>query len=234
MRKVKPADVKSSFQTLVTEKKSYFLRQETSLKGTAHEMKDLSLLSEMIFHSLYVEFECFISDLVLAYINRDPSAYQSDLFTRVKGSVVSKFDNWTASRLTLKTEKNIKIDEIEQLIDPREFNVTFKDVNDLKSKANRWICPAYLAGIAGISTADTKLIDTTHSIRDFIAHQSVHSKTNMNNMLRTVDGGNNCPNAGLGSTQNIHRVGSFLKASVGNQRRVLRYADRLLSIAATL
>jgi|LakMenE18May11ns_1017448.scaffolds.fasta_scaffold9858761_2 hypothetical protein len=234
MRKVKPADVKSSFQALVTEKKSYFVRQETSLKGTVHEMKDLSLLSEMTFHSLYVEFECFISDLVLAYINRDPSAYQRDLFARAKDSVRSKFDDWTASRLIPKTEKNIKIDEIEQLIDPRNFNVTFKDVDALKSNANRWICPAYSAGIAGISAADTRLINTTHSIRDFIAHQSVHSKTNMNNMLRTVDGGNNCHNAGLGSTQNIHNVGSFLKASVGNQRRVLCYADRLLSIAAAL
>jgi hypothetical protein len=234
MRKVKPTDVKSSFQALVTEKKTYFLRQETSLKGTVHEKKDLSLLSEMIFHSLYVEFECFISDLVLAYINRDPSEYQRDLFARVKNSVLTKFDNWTASRLTLKTEKNIKIDEIEQLIDPRDFNVTFKDVEALKSSATRWICPAYSAGITGISDADTRLIDTTHSIRDFIAHQSVHSKTNMNNRLRTVDGGNNCPNAGLGSTQNINKVGSFLKASVGNQRRVMRYADRLLSIAATL
>jgi hypothetical protein len=110
MRKVKPADVKGSFQALVTEKKAFFLRQETSLKGTVHEKKDLSLLSEMIFHSLYVEFECFISDLILAYINRDPSEYQRDLFARVKNSVLSKFDNWTASRLTLKTEKNIKID----------------------------------------------------------------------------------------------------------------------------
>lgn len=63
-----------------------------------HEMKDLSLLSEMTFHSLYVEFECFVSDLVLAYINRDPSAYQSDLFDRVETSVRSKFDDWTASR----------------------------------------------------------------------------------------------------------------------------------------
>jgi hypothetical protein len=197
-------------------------------------MRDLSLLSEMIFHSLYVEFECFVSDLVLAYINRDPSAYQSDLFARVKDSVLLKFGDWTASRLALKAERNIKIDEIEQLIDPREFNITFKNVNDLKSKANRWICPVYSAGIAGISTVDTRLIDTTHSIRDFIAHQSVHSKASMNNMLRTVDGGSSCPNAGLGSTQNIHNVGSFLKALVGNQRRVLRYADRLLSIAANL
>lgn len=234
MRKVKPADVKSSFNSLVTEKKSYFLRQVSSLKGTEHEMKDLSLLSEMTFHSLYVEFECFVSDLVLAYINRDPSAYQQDLFARAKESVRSKFDDWTASRLILKTEKNIKIDEIERLIDPKNFNVTFKDVVTLKSKADRWICPVYSAGIAAISAADERLIDTTHSIRDFIAHQSVHSKTNMNNMLRTVDGGSGCPNAGLGSTQAIHNVGSFLKASVSNQRRVLRYADRLLSIAQTL
>lgn len=234
MRKVKPDDVKSSFRALVTEKKSFFVRQETSLKGTVHEMKDLSQLSEMTFHSLYVEFECFISDLVLAYINRDPSAYQRDLFARSKESVRTKFGDWTASRLIPKTEKNIKIDEIEKLIDPSNFNVTFKDVDDLKSKANRWICPNYSVGFAGISAADTRLIDTTHSIRDFIAHQSVHSKNNMNNLLRTVDGGNNCPNTGLGTTQNIHNVGSFLKALVGNQRRVLCCADRLLIIAATL
>ena len=234
MRKVKPADVKSSFNTLVTEKKSYFLRQVSSIKGTEHEMKDLSLLSEMMIHSLYVEFECFVSDLVLAYINRDPSAYQHDLFTRAKESVRSKFDDWTTNRLIPKTEKHIKIDEIEQLIDPKNFNVTFKDVATLKSNANRWICPAHLAGIAAISAADARLIDTTHSIRDFIAHRSVHSKTNMNSMLRSVDAGNNCPNTGLGSTQAIHNIGSFLKASVGNQRRVVRYADRLLSIAPTL
>jgi hypothetical protein len=133
-----------------------------------------------------------------------------------------------------KAEKNIKIDEIEQLIDPKNFNVIFKVVAALKSNANRWICPAYFAGIAAISAAVAKLIDTTYSIRDFIAHQSAHSKTNMNNMLRTVDGGSSCPSAGLGSTQAIHNVGSFLKASVGNQRHVLCYADRLLSIALTL
>jgi hypothetical protein len=50
-------------------------------------MKDLSLLFEITFHSLCVEFECFVSDLVLAYINRDLSAYQNDLFTRAKESV---------------------------------------------------------------------------------------------------------------------------------------------------
>jgi hypothetical protein len=87
MRKDKPADVKSSFNSLVTEKKSYCLRQVLSLKGTEHEMKDLSLLFETTFHSLCVEFECFVSDLVLAYINRDLSAYQNDLFTRGKESV---------------------------------------------------------------------------------------------------------------------------------------------------
>ena len=235
MRKVDPAGVKTDFNAFVVEREAHFTRIEALLEGSAHEKKDLSVLSETMLHSVYVAFEVFLSDLMLAYINRDFSAYQESLKGRINTSVSTKFGVGAAARTTFAVSRHIKIQDLEQLIDPTGWNLTFKDVSELQSKFADWVVPAYGAGVGALSESDKLLIDTTRAIRNFIAHRSEGSKSVMNDKLLTVSSGDGCPNFSLSrGDHKINDVGAYLKANSVGQRRLLTFMERLKNIAASL
>jgi len=235
MRKVRPQDVKQDFADFVAEPLAYFQRVEALLLGTQHEKRDISTLSETTLHAVYVAFECFLSDLFLAYMNRDFSQYQSTLRAKISSSNREKFGQWAESRISFSTVAHIKIEQIESILDPESFNVTFKSVEVLKQRAIEWLAVPLRNGITGISAPDARLIDCVHAIRNFIAHQSPNAKSRMNSALATVTQGNTCPNLHLGrGAHDVHDIGAFLKSSLAGQRRVQRYAARLAAIAATL
>ena len=235
MRKINPTDVKDAFTAFVVERLDHFDRAENALKKTPHEKRDLSILSETTLHSTYVAFECFLSDLIFAYINRDFSQYQRDLTARISSSVSTKFGAWVNSRTSFNPERHIKVDELEKLLDPDNFNLTFKNVATLKQRCNEWVSAPYKNNIVNLNNPDALLIDTVHAIRNFIAHQSTNSKTLMNQALSTVVTGPTCPNKNLGrGTHDIHDAGAFLKSSFSGNRRVKIYIERLKSIAQSL
>jgi hypothetical protein len=234
MRKANPDDVKQEFADFVTERLHHFARIQSGLHGSQHEKRDISVLSETTLLAMYVAFERFLSDLFLAYMNRDFSQYQANLESRVTASASERYGSWAASRLSLSRVKHIRLDELEALLDPDSRNLTFKSANILKQRASDWIAAPYSNGIANITAADVRLIDTVHAIRDFIAHQSPSAKRAMNDALGLVDGGANCPNNHLGrGAHDVHDIGAFLKSVVANNRRVTRYANRLADIAAS-
>ncbi|GIW56841.1 MAG: hypothetical protein KatS3mg126_0079 [Lysobacteraceae bacterium] len=235
MRKVRPQDVRNDFATLVTERLQHFDRLELALKGTAHEKRDLTTLTEVTLHSIYVAFECFLSDLLLAYINRDPSQYQQNLEVRIRASVQSKFGHWASGRMSFAATKHIKLDELEEALDPDRYNLTFKDVATLKQRCAEWVALPHRNGVMSLGDADSRLIDTVHAIRNFIAHRSPNAKTIMNDRLATVITGPTCPNLNLNrGAHYIHNIGSFLKAKPGGVMRMRQFAMRLNGIAAGL
>lgn len=235
MRKIRPQDVKNNFASFVSEHLHHFDRVEDALRGSAHEKRDMSLLSETTLHSTYVAFECFISDLLLAYMNRDFSQYQSDIQQRMQTSIQSKFGNWAAGRYSFATVKHIKADELETILDPDSYNLTFKDVATLKQRCTDWLAAPHRNAIVQLNDADSKLIDTTHSIRNFIAHRSRNAKTIMNQRLASIVIGAGCPNTNLArGAHDIHDIGVFLKSSIAGTRRVKIFVSRLAAIAATL
>ena len=75
MRKVNPAAVRAEFQADVTSLMAYMNRARRALEGESHEQGDVSRLASTTFLSLYVGFERFVSDLFLAYLNRNFSRY---------------------------------------------------------------------------------------------------------------------------------------------------------------
>lgn len=238
MRKVDPADVKSDFAAFVVERLNYFDRMSAHLlakPSPPHWQKDLSVLSEMTLQSTYVAFEVFLSDLLLAYVNRDFSQYQAELATRIDASVRAKFRDFAADRTVFSPIKHIKIDDLEDVIDPTGWNQTFKDVAGLKKRFSEWVTPALGMNVAAINASDTNLIDTTHAIRNFISHRSVSSKKVMNTALSSIAVNAACPNNPLKrGVHDVHDIGSYLKSNTGGKLRVRIYMERLSAIALTL
>ncbi len=74
MRKVDPESVKSDFVSALTDLNSYC---DDAAELLSKREGDLSTLSEQTMMSAAVLWEGFISDLIVAYINRDSSEFEN-------------------------------------------------------------------------------------------------------------------------------------------------------------
>ena len=230
MRKVDPGDVRADFEAACTALIEHFDRIDDAIKSNPKREGDLSLLATQSFLTLFVAFERFCSDLLLAYMNRDFSQYQADLATRVNASVREKYGSGVAPLVTIAAKKHVSVDELEQIVDPTGWNLTFKSVEKLKEYGRRVIVPAHAQRIDSLTAAEARLIDTARSIRDFIAHQSIGAKMRMNAALSTVEIGGHNRHLGCAG-YNVDKVGAYLKAIHAGQRRLHRYAGALLGIS---
>src|SRR5438034_335332 len=101
MRKIDPNDVRADFAREVDDVIAYFDRVAVALAGSPHELGDLSRLAESTFLTVFVAFERFLSDLFLAYLNRQFGAYRTTLENRVRQSIHERFGAWAGQRTRL-------------------------------------------------------------------------------------------------------------------------------------
>ena len=233
MRKVDPEDVRTAFVNDARALMEYMDRTRRALEGGPHEKRDISRLASTTFLSLYVSFETFLSDLFLAYLNRDFSQYQASLGNRITQSVSEKFGAWAAGRSPFVSIRNVAVADLEDIIDPNGWNLTFRSAEVIREKACEWLSPAHRGRIQSLTPSDEDLIDTARAIRDFIAHRSLGSKNRMNQQLQIVERHGRNPNLRRGRNA-IQDEGVYLKAVFGGQRRIAVYASRLQDIAGRL
>ena len=211
----------------------YLERTQRALEGDGHEKRDISHLASTTFLFLFVNFERFLSDLFLSYLNRDFSQYQDKLAHRINQSVEGKFGVWAGGRTSFQVIKDIKVTDLEGVVDPTGWNLTFKDGDTIKERAQQWLAPEHAARINALTDHDLRVIDTANSIRDFLAHGSPSSKARMNDALLTISQGHHNQYLGRGA-QLVHNVGAYLKAVFAGQRRITIYAERLNDIAGRM
>ena len=204
-----------------------------SITGTSHEASDLSQFASNSFVSLYVAFEGFLSDLFLAYLNRDSSALKADLSSRVSQSVQTKFGKAVSSRTWMTFSRHLSVDTIAGLVDPDARNLEFTSCEAMKLKAKQLLSPVHRSRILFLTAEEERLLDTARAIRHFIAHRSAASKDAMNAKLATVSKGGGNPYLGR-SNRKVHDVGLYLRATAGGLARVAHYASGLKAIATKL
>ena len=230
MRKVDPNDVRNAFVSDATDLNDYFGRLRRGLAGSSHEKRDVSRLASTTFLSLYVRFENYLSDLFLAYLNRDFSTYQDWVKNRVDQSTAEKFGSWAGGRTAFSPVTHVAVAELESIVDPTGWSLTFGSASKIGDRATEWLAAGHRARVHSLTASDQDLIDTARSVRDFIAHRSPGSKKRMNVQLQVVNqhGGN--PHLARGPNA-IHDEGAYLKAVTGGHRRLTTYSSRLQDIA---
>jgi hypothetical protein len=205
MRKLDPDLVRSQFDYDAKSLMAFMGHGRRALQGAEHEKSDISQLASTTFLTLYVAFEKFQSDLFLAYLNRDFSRYQSDIEAKISSSVRKKYGQGVERRTFFTSVKHIRVSDLQGIVDPTGWNLTFRDTGMMKDRATQWLAQDHASRIKGLSDHDARLVDTAKSIRDFIAHGSASSKERMNQNLSTVAQGNH--NQFLGrSVQEVHNV----------------------------
>jgi len=148
-------------------------------------------------------------------------------------SIEAKFGVWAKNHVRFRRQKHASVAELEEAVDPDGWNLVFKDVAAMKTKADLWLAASHARRVKSLSAHDAQLIETAKALRNFVAHQSASSKKEMNEKLLTI--GTGSPNTGLGrGTNEVRSLGSFLKAYAGADRRIILYLRRMSAIASKM
>lgn len=235
MNKVDTSKIKQNFSTRIDEKRAFFDRVALLVSGTSTELTDLNFLCENYLTSIYVEFECLVSGLFHGYINNSNKRYMAFVEGKIQNSIKDKFSSWHASHTVFVPPEHIDSAKLSKLLDPTNWNITFKNVSDMKLRAKEWLVSSHAKKFSGISNSDEILIDAAHALRNCIAHNSESSRKVMNTKIRNLITGPSCTNVGLGLTTNsVTKIGKYLRANSQQSIRVLVYSDRIKAIGLSL
>ncbi|SET89445.1 hypothetical protein [Pseudomonas graminis] len=200
-----------------------------------HSSKDsyASKLAELCFHKMYVSFEVYLSDLFVALVNIDPSQYQRSLHASALRSMEAGVPEWLKERISFKTEKHIKLDDVRHLLDATQANITFKSVKDLKAKAKKWLSKDLAKPFQALRPEDEALFQAAIAMRNFVAHESTRARIAMNEALRDL--GNYEDHADLKiSSNDVRAVGAYLKSTTFYGPRLISFIIKLGDLAVLL
>lgn len=225
-----PARVRASFDTQLTQTTAFYHTVKASLASTA----DLTRLSASTMISAATLWESFISDLIVAYINRDPSQFAIHLQHALNDDMSDKQKQIMNRYAPYKAPTSIDRATITSLIDNDGNNITFSSAQALKKGAKRWIIAANMTGINALSGQQMAIINLWISLRNHIAHDSDRSK---GALQRAVSHGA-LHGTGLHRAQNaIHTPGVYLKSKhrqpIGTPR-IEEILNHMQQIAASL
>lgn len=229
MRKSNPDDVRNDFAAGLADVIAFYNAANTVLPGD----KNKTLLVEHTFLAAAVLWESFLSDLLIAYINRNAGRFAVHLKDALETELSPKQREIYSRYTTLAIPQHITKSDVVALIDANGNNITFSNFPAIEAAAAKWLVAAHAARVAGRSNLDKATINAAIAIRNHIAHRSQRSLTAMNVALAAGV----FHNTGRGRGPNaVRHVGSFLKAiPAGRQEpRITIYLNAMGAIAAAM
>ncbi|WP_416242999.1 HEPN domain-containing protein [Azospira sp. APE16] len=214
MRKISPDDVRDDFRQQLADLNRF---HTAGCIAFASET-DQSTLTEHSLLAAAVTWEGFVSDMFIAYINRDASRFKQHLANSfnvyIDASSTPKRVFEAFGSLRFPTHLN-KADVL-ALANSMGNNITFPNFGQLEEKACSWLVAAHAAKFTALTVQQKAIINSLIALRNHIAHRSQRSLDAMNDTLAQ---GSLFP-TGIKRLENrFHNVGAWLKSiPVGHNR----------------
>jgi hypothetical protein len=144
-------------------------------------------VAEDIFLRYVVGWETFVSEWFIGCVNRDASRY--------KRAFEQRMNNWLQAEATkqygrykatfpapsLSLSRHPKLEEVRELLDPREGNIEFRSLAELAERANQELAPRYASRTSALVNAGAdEIVDAALAIRNALAHRSRRAVREMN------------------------------------------------------
>lgn len=229
MRKMNPAGVKNDFITSLTELDTFY----TTTSAVLTLASQRTFLTENSMLAAAVLWEGFISDLLVAYINRDSTRFSTHLRDALRHGLSDKQDTILTKYARLNIPAHLNKAEIQELVDANGNNITFSHFGALVDQTKSWLVPIDADRFRLRNQKEKSVINSLIAIRNHLAHRSERSHNAMNDAL----GVGALQPVGLKRGQKkINSVGPYLKtiAPGKNVTRLELFINELKIIAALL
>ena len=207
MRKVSPIAVRDDFRSQLAGLSTF---HATGLAAFTSE-SDQSTLTEHSLLAAAVIWEGFVSDMFIAYINRDATRFKKhlqdsfDIHLNSSSTPKRVFDAFGA----LTFPKHLKKSDVLSLANSVGNNITFPNFEQLEEKAGIWLVSAHAAKFTGLNSQQKAVVNAVIALRNHIAHRSKRSLDVMNEVLAR---GALHPTGIQRLANRFHNVGVWLKA----------------------
>ena len=193
------------------------------------------LIFEGLLLSAAVGWERFISELFAGYINRDGSKMSSDLLARIQNSTKDKLGELVSKHVKLDMPKNLRVAQVQELLDRDERNLTFNASAKIVEYAKRVLRTDVAEKFEDLDVQAWATIDAIHAMRNYVAHRSSSAKKEMNRLLHS----SHLPGHLRRGKHSIGALGSFLdsvpnKPLVPGTPRLASFIQSLIVIAKEL
>lgn len=207
MRKISPVGVKTDFQEQLADLVAF---HNIGFPAFATE-KDQSTFVEHSVLAAAVIWEGFVSDMFIAYVNRDANRFKQHL----EASLAEHLTTGATPKRVFDTfgsitfPKHLTKAQVQSLADGVGNNITFPNFKELEKKARIWLVAVHANQFTGLTGQQKAIIDALISLRNHIAHRSQRSLDAMNAALAK---GALQPSGLKRRGNRFHNVGAWLKA----------------------
>ncbi len=128
------------------------------------------------FVALAVSWETFISNWVVACVNRDSSVAVARLNSQLRDYAIKDVgvpEGHVAGALI--TKPHLTLAEVRRMLSPNDYNVPVRSHGNLHDLATRWFAEPYRGAALGISSFQFCPAVLTRLVRNVFAHRSVSS-----------------------------------------------------------
>jgi len=225
MRTQDPANIRSDFDASLDDVETAYNAAEVGVAGVPQKQ----LISEYLFVAAATLFEGFVSDLFVAYINRDSDRFRTHVLRNMS---IEAADDYAKRSLDLveKSLPHLSVDKIREILDPTGYNVTFQTTARMKEAAGKWLPQADSVKFTGASNQQCAVVDFVKAVRNYLAHRSNASMARMQEALVAADLPAELRRAG----NRVRNVGAYLRSTHGPQRRFLHSVAQIRALAAQL
>lgn len=207
MRKISPQSVKDEFLLQLAKIRHF---HEAGLNSLTNQ-SDHSTLTEQSLLSAAVTWEGFVSDMFIAFINRDATTFKAHLKKQFDDH--QKKDSTSRAVFgafgTLNFPAHLKRADVLSLANGSGANITFSTYQALESRARSWLVGPHVDKFTCFSAAQKQVVNAVIAMRNEIAHRSERSLDAMNEAL------DHDALAGTGLQRQgnkVQKVGVWLKA----------------------
>ena len=182
MRTQDPANIRTDFDASLADVETAFNASEASVPNDAAK----KLIAEFSFVAAATLSEGFLSDLFVAYINRNSEKFRAYLLGKME---IETKDDY-AKRATQHVDRSmphLSVEKIKDILDPTGYNVTFPTTDKMKEAAGKWLADADRVRFTSMSAQQCAMIDLIKSLRNFLAHRSQAADITMQGVLVAVD-----------------------------------------------
>lgn len=228
MRTRDPNNIKSDYLDGLQDIENAF----ASMAGAALNEAHKNLLAEYSFLGASVLMEGFVSDLFVAYVNRDNSAFVGYLTQKMEIDTSDAYAKRAKDIASIDIKSHLTQETIREILDPHGYNVAFRDSGHLKERAGLWLTSVYKSRMHTLTSGNCAVFDTVKAVRNFLAHRSAAAKNTMQDSLVNPD----LPSVLQRGSKHVHKVGYYLdsRPRPGGPHRLESYLTECRSLANVL